>query len=220
METPSKIVRFVGDIHGDFGWYQRIIEDAETSVQVGDYGVGFDTFTDDRMEAWGKENLQHRFIRGNHDDKMTALRMENFIPDGSYDHQNNLMYVGGAWSIDYAFREEGKNWWHDEECSTAEFSLYKDLYTRFKPRIMVTHDCPMQIIEKANLLNPAFGGKVNTRTGFRLGQMFHLHKPKLWIFGHWHKPVDMVIGDTRFICLDIGQSVDINLDTLEDVCWG
>jgi len=33
--------RFIGDVHGKFGAYKRLIAGCERSVQVGDMGVGF-----------------------------------------------------------------------------------------------------------------------------------------------------------------------------------
>jgi hypothetical protein len=43
--------------------------------------------------------------------------------------------------------------------------------------------------------------------------MFIGHKPKLWIFGHWHVPFDEVIAGTRFICLPELAYIDIDTST-------
>jgi hypothetical protein len=34
-------MRLIGDIHGKFSQYKRIIKDCQASIQVGDMGVGF-----------------------------------------------------------------------------------------------------------------------------------------------------------------------------------
>lgn len=36
------------------------------------------------------------------------------------------------------------------------------------------------------------------------------HKPKLWIFGHYHHNIDRVINGCRFICIDSCDHVDID----------
>src|SRR5262245_14865759 len=28
-----------------------------------------------------------------------------------------------------------------------------------------------------------------------------IHKPKLWVFGHWHRSFDKALRSTRFVCL-------------------
>jgi len=209
------LVRFVGDIHGDFGQYSCLVENADASVQIGDYGLGFNKGVDSEMKSWGGKNPQHKFIRGNHDNPQVAKTFPNYISDGSYYPQNQIMYIGGAWSIDYARRTEGRDWWFDEECSSQDFRSFYKTYTTFKPRTMVTHDAPLEIPELTGLLDPAYGGQVETRTGLYLQYMFNAHKPETWIFGHWHKSLDYTYKGTRFICLGINESLDWELEDHE-----
>ena len=82
---------------------------------------------------------------------------------------------------------------------------------------MVTHDCPLSVSEELFIKRgKSFsGGQYRTRTGTAFEEMFSIHKPKLWIFGHWHNNVDEVIDGTRFICLNELSYADIDLETLE-----
>lgn len=45
--------------------------------------------------------------------------------------------------------------------------------------------------------------------------MFTAHKPKLWLFGHWHMPFDEVVSGTRFICLAELATIDVDIETME-----
>lgn len=207
-------VGFIGDIHGDWDKYKLLVDQVETSVQVGDFGYGFDHKADEEMLEWQKEHPQHLFIRGNHDNPAQCLKSQTYIHDGFTDHQNGIMYVGGAWSIDYATRVENINWWHEEECSTDTFKRTFDLYKDFKPRIMVTHDAPFYIPKWTGILSDK-DFHMLTRTGVWLQRMYNVHQPDLWLFGHWHKSVDQTIEGTRFVCLNICETRDLDLDTLE-----
>lgn len=208
-------VRLIGDIHGAFGYYRHLVDGAEASVQVGDYGLGFNSEIDEDQFAWSKLHPQHKFIRGNHDSKLACQAFDNYLFDGGVDHQNKIMYIGGAWSIDYFLRREGRSYWTDEENSQDDFDRFEKTYKAFSPRVMITHDAPHGVPEKLGLLNPDFGGSITTRTGFRLARLLHIHKPELWVFGHWHKSADQMIDGTRFVCLNINEVRDLDLNTLE-----
>ena len=197
-------VRLIGDIHGDFVALENIIKDVDYSIQVGDYGIGFGN------NPPAKTN--HRFIRGNHDNLTECKDYHNFIPDGTVEDTgyNKIMFVGGAWSIDRAWRTEGVDWWADEEVSYSRANELIDLYEQIKPDIMITHDIPRTISmkifnhlhEKNNFMNITNG---------MFESMFSIHKPKLWFFGHWHQNRVEVIDGCRFMCLGINSYVDIDL---------
>lgn len=197
--------RFVGDVHGHFDPYRKIIEIGPPSIQVGDMGVGFRSWPHgepqgnpphERMVKGG-----HRFIRGNHDNPHVCKRHSQYISDGTI--ENGVMFVGGALSIDKAYRVEGYSWWPTEELSTSDLYDIVDRYIAARPRIMVTHDCPenvaIEVARTAGLmkLDPRFASR--TRQAFQ--SMWSAHSPDLWIFGHWHKSFDHILDGTRFICL-------------------
>lgn len=207
--------RFVGDIHGDFYSYMVAIQSAESSIQVGDFGFGFNSYWDERAAEFHQTHPHHRFIRGNHDSLVACRASPGFIPDGFV--QNDMMFIGGAWSIDRAFRTEGIDWWADEECSTQEFYRLIDVYEATKPRIMVTHDAPLSVTEQMFIRSgKAIFGKnakpIKTLTGLALETMFEINRPDLWIFGHWHHTVAETIRGTRFQCIGECDFVDVDLE--------
>jgi len=217
------ITRFIGDVHGKVSMLIDMLndmpKDVTSVIQVGDMGVGFG-----QSEHWHSrldETLKSkntRFIRGNHDDPNECEKMESWIQDGFI--ENNVMYVGGAWSIDRYLRIEGINWWANEEISYNEFQSIINVYNVVLPNVMVTHDCPRVVATKFFFEKgkPLYGKEQNgTRTGYALDSMFETHKPKLHVFGHWHYDVDEVIDGTRFICLNELSYVDVNMETYEVV---
>lgn len=192
-------MRFIGDTHGKFAKYKAIADAAPASIQVGDFGMGFAT-----VPEMGPE---HRFIRGNHDNPALCRQSPNWIPDGTA--EGRMFFLGGGFSLDYATRIEGEEWWPDEELTMGELYAAMDTYEAADTDIVITHECPSDVapfifsqrVQRLN--NPS-------RTSQALSSLLYIRKPKVWIFGHWHIPVDEVINGTRFICL--GELGHIDLD--------
>lgn len=215
--------RIIGDIHGKFYDYQAYsLNNAPLkSIQVGDFGIGFAADRwHDNVAAWQESSPGHRFIRGNHDDPARCKQMPGYIPDGLV--ENDVMYVGGAWSIDWAWRAEGVSWWRDEELSIQEFELLIDVYAQARPRIMFTHDGPDAVTNAMFIKSGlAIGGsnakKINTRTGMALQAMLDIHEPDFWVFGHWHHTMQYRYGRTHFVCLGELDYVDLTMDCSDTI---
>lgn len=197
-----KMTRLIGDIHGDMQAYSNIISGCDRSIQVGDFGQGFITHS---LAVPGK----HEYIRGNHDDPFRCKMDAAWIPDGTI--ENDVMFVGGAWSIDWAYRIPGLTWWEDEECSVAALQHFIDKYLEVRPRVMITHECPDNIagIMCSSLGKTKYDIPSRTRDAFEI--MWNHHKPEYWIFGHWHVDWRKEIEGTQFVCLDINEYMDIEL---------
>lgn len=220
------VVRLIGDIHGNWYDYQLLTNpeagSIERSIQVGDFGIGFGQgeYWHDRVNDFHRENPGHRFIRGNHDNPETCKKeMVGWIKDGLV--ENNVMYVGGAWSIDQDFRTPGHDWWRDEELSMSEMTQVYDTYCAVKPEVMITHDCPTLIAYYMFIRSGVrtYGGpKLHlTRTGEFFQRMIEAHQPKYWFFGHWHHTKELDCFGTHFHCLGEMDFVDFDFDTLSYV---
>ena len=215
--------RYIGDVHGlknELALVLHNVPDAVTSVvQVGDMGVGFGQgdYWHESLEDMLK-SVNGRFIRGNHDNPSECKQMSTWIKDGLV--ENDIMYIGGAWSIDYQWRTRGYDLWDDEELSYDRLTQLASVYETVKPRVMVTHDCPLSVSNELFIkTGKSFSGQqFKTRTGSALDSMFSIHQPELWIFGHWHCDTDKVIDGTRFICLNEMSYIDVDNETLE-VTW-
>lgn len=200
-------MRYIGDVHGKFKRYSKIIEECSESVQVGDMGIGFRHYITGSPLANPPYNKMisgnHRFIRGNHDNPNTCRNHKMWIKDGTV--EDSTMYIGGALSIDKHLRHEGYDWWSDEELSYTELSVISERYCDEKPKLVVSHECPeivARTIFSVNIEYPSI-----TRQAFQT--MFEMYRPEVWIFGHWHQSKDMTILGTRFICLNELEYVDL-----------
>ena len=163
-------ILYLGDIHGNFNLIHHYvkmydIKDAHI-IQVGDFGVGFNTFEKEKrmLEMYHtllvKNNVKVWAIRGNHDYKpyfdndpfgLTNIKL---IPDYTVLNlgEKNILCVGGAVSVDRMWRYTKKQrcgifedtkigverWWPDEL-----FVLDRDKIKDLKDiNIVVTHTCP------------------------------------------------------------------------------
>jgi calcineurin-like phosphoesterase family protein len=190
----------IGDIHGKVDRYLKLLAShrGEPSVQLGDFGIGFPG--DDPLpplpgNAW--------FIRGNHDNPEAARYHANYLGDyGSKTIDGiRIFYLSGAWSCDQWHRTEGVNWWRDEELCAAELQAAFELYEKLKPEIVLTHDGPDEAVRSLLDGQAAHKELTRTSTGNALNAMLESHRPKKWIFGHWHTRFRRRIGGTEFHCL-------------------
>ena len=196
-------MRFIGDTHAKFDRYQAIANEAPASIQVGDFGAGF--------QPLPNMGPSHRFIRGNHDNPAICATSPNWIADGT--SENGMFFLGGATSVDKHSRSEGVDYWQDEEVTIAQGNALLDAYEdealkngRFD--FVVTHECPESIA--LNIFNRRRDKlEDHSRTRQILDAMLAIHAPRCWIFGHWHTDIDVVIGETRFICLSELSYMDI-----------
>lgn len=197
--------KLIGDVHGRYEIYKDVITASEhPTIQVGDFGRGFYPFKDERVEEVMQEaDLLHRYIRGNHDSPQACKDSKFWIPDGTI--EDNIMFTGGAWSIDYAWRTKDETWWEDEELSYAELEQQLAMYVTMRPDIMITHDCPASIakqlfVDEGRAVHKS--ALIKTRTSSAYEAMFQLFQPKIWVFGHWHYTLHETINGTQFVCLN------------------
>lgn len=199
---------YIGDIHGKFEAYQEIIHGYENSVQIGDFGVGFqnDAALAVTLEAMG---TKHRFFRGNHDNYIQCQQYPQFIEDGTI--EGDTIYIGGAWSIDHAFRVEGVSWWRDEEVSNENWDrIYDSLENHWLARNritkFVTHDCPFFLYKSEGF---GYRKTLQSKTASFLEILFDEFKPDVWIFGHHHQSFRKKVDGCEFICLNELEVLDM-----------
>jgi len=214
--------RIIGDTHGKWDRYKKIISGATKSIQIGDCGVGFARWdwhegvrvplANPPYDLMVKHNA--RFIRGNHDNPEVCKRHTQWIPDGTIELADNhkIMFVGGALSVDKEWRTEGLDWWADEELSYTELQDMIDIYEREKPDVLISHDCPESIAIGMEQHTGRRKLDINSRTRNALQTMIQIHPPKWSIFGHWHSSFDYIDGNgTHFKCLNELEAYDIDL---------
>ncbi len=221
-------IKIIGDCHGKFDRYEQLIKyyNTEHSIQIGDFGLGVAWSKLDRHKVDSENN---KIIPGNHDDYnyiINSARAKEWTFGNDYGIQNfnglEFFFVRGAWSIDKANRTPTLDWWEEEELSAGELEQAIELYVKTKPEIMITHECPGDSINgissiiflKHNIFRP-------NRTASALQRMWEIHKPKLWIFGHWHETGNWEVLGTEFVCLGELDYIDYEIgDTVKNsVDW-
>ena len=209
-------IRFIGDVHGKWARYKKLIKPVERSLQVGDFGVGFRDMhgywlSNPPYDAMAKG--EHLFIRGNHDNPSVCRRHQFWIRDGSTAFDGRVFCVGGAESYDKLQRTEGLDWWPDEELTYRELNIILDLYEQEKPDVVVSHDASFTALALAHnrglCHTPGEGCGRTTRNAFEA--MLEIHRPKIWLNGHWHLPWDIEFKGTRFIGLPELGYIDLDI---------
>ncbi len=198
-------MRFCGDVHGRHSDYLKLAQEAEYTIQVGD--LGFEYYFLDNLDP-----EKHKVLAGNHDNyhkwntqKFIYMQTGHWLGDfGIFEVPDfgPIFFARGGFSIDWRYRKEGRDWWPDEEMSYEMMGKAVELYTEIKPDFVVSHECPGSIID------PIFGEKTwdgellkPSMTAKMLDAMWEIHRPKTWVFGHHHRPADIELNNTRFVCL-------------------
>jgi len=209
----------IGDVHGKFNEYYNLVKNERSSFQIGDFGFG---------QAWNALNYSeldpkfHKIGQGNHDPH-ESLHDDVKYWTGRYGPVNvdghNIFWVGGALSIDLVYRvadwvnnnrnPASRSWWANEQLSYQEMRDCEKKWKNKKPQIVFSHTCPSFIIKDyfngnkgANIMDAyGWGSDYNDMTSQFLDHLWSIHKPDLWVFGHFHKSWNQTIQGTEFRCL-------------------
>lgn len=198
-------LRLIGDIHGQADHHLTLAGEADYSIQIGDYGFRYNWL-------YKLDLARHRFFGGNHDNYDEINQSPYCLGDfGPITHipelKEKMFFVRGAWSIDHMYRSVGVDWWEEEELSMERCNEAVAAYAEYKPDILLSHEGPLHILQALGL-NPAFAKSmgyseslIKTRTNQMLDAMFCHHRPKLYVFGHYHKDFDFTLDGTRYVCI-------------------
>jgi hypothetical protein len=198
-----------GDWHGDSGWALTAIRSAaregvRTAVDVGDFGLDWPGAKRGRYEAKLNKYLVDLGLTlvvsgGNHDnwDTLSRLAVDSdglatfrsnirILPRGGRSVLEGLTVgaLGGAFSVDYQHRTEGKDWWRNEEPTPEEAAA---LVASGPLDILITHDAPAGVPLKGDFqLSDELTRKADiTRTLLRR-VVDSMTVPQLFC-GHWHQ---------------------------------
>lgn len=191
---------FIGDVHGRLLEYNEIVKNLPCSIQLGDMGIGFSKY--DPFPVYN----QHRWIRGNHDNPEACKKYSNYLGDFGYLELEDIFFVSGGYSIDRMYRVEGKSWWSDEELDVKTQAEVVKLYTKTKPRIVISHECPREIIR---YVGSKYVTIAPSSTASLLNHLWGIHSPKHWIFGHHHTTMDFEVDGVRFQAVNSLEVVEI-----------
>lgn len=194
----------IGDVHGKYDLYLDIARTKENTVQIGDLGFRYSCL--DALDP-----ALHKIVAGNHDNYDTITRLPHYLGDWGLHTLagTEFFFLRGAYSIDRDSRTIGVDWWSQEEIPIEAFMEARTAYRELKPRIVITHTCPE--VMAPVFLEPRNSHRVHvTKTGWMLDELFGIHQPELWVFGHYHTSRTAIEGNTKFVCLNELETLDIS----------
>lgn len=207
------LVGLAGDFHGNTRWAVSVLEffaerEIKTVYQLGDFGIwpGADgkAFLDEMKDACKRLGITLWITPGNHedwtqieDDKWTERQVlaegegweVALLPRGYAWELDGRSFIslGGAPSIDFQWRKEGKSWWPEEAIEP------KHLERLDKADVMLAHDAPdgstqqVQDIISGNPMGWPQDGLDYCAVGRNLmNQAVAIVEPKLFAHGHYH----------------------------------
>jgi hypothetical protein len=230
---------FIGDIHGNFRNFLKILENSgienSTLIQVGDFGVGFRPIEIEYellrpISNW-LENTGNTLyaIRGNHDNP-------DYFQNNPFDFERikllpdfhimelegkNILFLGGAISIDRITRKIGISYWEGEELPFIIPDI-KDIFSGSHIDIVCTHSCPTftwpqtfsPIVESfaekdTKLLSELTAERKRLDLLFEKISEYNGFAPKLWVYGHMHKTIKTEYQDCKFQCCGIDYLYEV-----------
>lgn len=208
----NAMVIITGDIHNDFGSLNTLInrKKPELLICCGDFGYWPKFSQAKQFSDIKNPRTKILWCDGNHEDhwslrdRTTDELAPNviYMPRGStytLPDGRNILFMGGGYSIDKAYRTEGVDWFREETISQKDFENLPDM----KIDIVVSHTCPEELVDRMILYNSY---KKLEPSNTALSRIWNMYNPSLWFFGHWHNYVEITMKDTKFYALDHTQN--------------
>jgi len=201
----------VGDVHNEFGHLNILINKKKPDLIIccGDFGYWPKFIHFSNIKALSEIKLQGAekllWCDGNHEDHWELAKRESdeiepgiiYMPRGStYTLPDGrvILFMGGAHSIDKAYRKLGYDWFPEETIRQADFQNLPDV----EVDIFVTHTCPSELVHD---LIKKYPEKTFEPSNQALSELWRIYKPDLWFFGHWHQYLEVKMMGTQCYCL-------------------
>lgn len=207
----NKEVYIIGDVHGRFNHIKEALPLTKVNAlfQVGDFGY-FPTMENKEVESLKELPFPVFFCDGNHEDHEALKKAKEYrndgypsniyhMPRGSVVSVNglNVLFFGGANSIDKNERTPGLDWFPEETISESDMYNLPDCTID----VVISHTCPDEFfptVKKA--VGSLYTEKDHSRKA--LSYILNKYKPMRWYFGHFHKAIEGTYKDTQWRCLD------------------
>ena len=240
-------IAFIGDIHGDtrsasYSMLYARDHDAERVFFVGDFGWQFDDgFLTEMKQIAERFDYSVEFIDGNHEN-FDVLYDYDIEPDG-YRHLTNnvlhiprgtamqidgidVLFIGGASSIDRHYRMAGLEWWPQELITSRDIDKALDVPN---VDVVVSHETPWlpKLSNKNNEDEIAewgydFAEAIETSRQQRelLHEILDVKRPLFWYHGHHHNRSSYNYQDCDFTCLSRdGDAVSDRVAIVDTQVW-
>lgn len=223
-----------GDWHAHRDYIHKFLREmnrlgVKEVIHVGDVGFmgNIDSYVEFLEDLLRQYRMELYFIEGNHEDYEWLNKLEResnglmkvseniwHIPRGyRYTYRGKkIVFIGGGVSVDQHRREEGFDWWAEEELTDEQVER---ISKQHPADIMISHDCPNQF----DLYLPDSGYfpsdliKKSEEHRVKLGKIYGELDVKYVVCGHYHiaheeeglKVLDCnkwYVNETQYIMLD------------------
>lgn len=225
------LICFIGDQHKDLLNLKHLIKYTEYKyspdlyIQLGDFGLLYDyrEYLDNCNELFKKINKQLIFIDGNHEDHSYLQQLKD---DFTYIRSNiqyakrgailtinnkNILFVGGAFSIDRHLRKLNVDYYNEELLSEKEYKYIMNKIENKYFDIMVSHDTPSIFFQhnRSSVYKTKEDEKISMQHRKYLTNIFIKSKAKINIHGHYHKQfIDKLLyNDNEYTEISVGANI-------------
>lgn len=207
-----------GDIHGYWSSLNTLINKKSPSMilQCGDFGY-WPKFHGQSIDGTGKkwdfyglknQDTKIYWCDGNHEDHWGLKNVSNneilpnvfymkrgsalTLPDG-----RNILFIGGAQSIDRFSRTTGVDWFPEETITQKEIYDLPDVNID----IIISHTCPEEFLCELGFEDYR-KEKYKDPSCKALSYVLEKYRPSLWYFGHFHVSKSGYTSRCRWTCLN------------------
>jgi hypothetical protein len=203
-------VMIAGDWHANERWAASAIregcaEGAKVILQLGDFGLwrtGI-MYLSELSRTLKEQDAELFFIDGNHEDHrwlkeitdaddslFEPVKVMNriwYLPRGFRWtwHGKTWCALGGAASVDRAFRQEGHSWFREEEITLIQAAM---VALAGPADVMITHECPRKVTRFLPLGHPMAGWDLEVSRSHQelLDRIIEHVEPSYLFHGHMH----------------------------------
>jgi len=215
VASQPRLVGVAGDWHGNAAWATHAIRRISAQLparepglilHLGDFGIwpdpGGRAYLSAVEAALAALGMQLWFLDGNHEDYSMLSRLRPgrdglrrvtdriwHVPRGHRWtwHGRQWLALGGAVSFDSAERTRGRDWWPDEEITTAQAAA---IAAAGHADVLVSHDCPAGV-RHTFPAPPASWSRAdlarNAAHRQRLQEVADAVQPRWLLHGHLHR---------------------------------
>lgn len=221
FDLPDERVWVVGDLHCNSGWVQTVLPamrrhnpSLRTILQLGDYGFDHGGPGTHTVDYWAKRTGIDRVLvtLGNHEDWAHITEAQDVAPGQAIRVSDtvwllprpfrfriagrDVLSLGGASSVDKAFRTPGKDWFEKELITEA---METEAIAGGGADVLLTHESPARAVPEVRSIlagNP-FGFPMEALTTSaaqrdRVQRVSDAVRPGMHLHGHMH-----VYGDLK-----------------------
>lgn len=202
------MIYITGDTHGDYNDFQYRLRSlpvgsGDTVIVCGDFGFVWEEPQEgELLSKLAEMPFSIAFVDGNHEN-FDLLEMYPVVSwNGGNAHRiaGNIFHLmrgqcftiegktfftfGGAYSVDKAFRAEGRSWWHQEIPDSEDYRTARQTLEScgYAVDYVLTHTVPQSVIHCLGLVPDAHDAEL---TGY-LEWLYETLSFRMWYAGHFH----------------------------------